>query len=107
MSYVYSRISFFNEKQIWDLSKKLEGKYDELDKFISSIENGDHLKLEAKFENIMHHKFCVIDLKKVIHGSYNWSIKASVGCSPRLHHFNVCFFGFDGVVGDYTLRIFL
>jgi len=150
--YIYSRISFFNEKQIWDLSKKLEGKCDELDKFIFSIENGDHLKLEAKFENIqqriieeidkaefliwiavawftdreiaiklrekkkqgidiqiividdkinnrvaekiyqyfnvlkilptekfqniMHHKFCLIDLKKVIHGSYNWSIKA-------------------------------
>jgi len=151
-SYVYSRISFYNEKQIWDLSKKLEGKCDELDKLILSIENGDHLTLEAKFENIqqriieeidkaefliwiavawftdrkialklhekkkqginieiividdeinnevaykiykyfnvnkirpfgkykniMHHKFCVIDLKKVIHGSYNWSLKA-------------------------------
>jgi len=151
-SYVYSRISFYDEKQIWDLSKKLEGKCDELDKLILSIENGDHLKLEAKFENIqqriieeidkaefliwiavawftdrdialklyekkkqginieiividdeinnkvaykiykyfnvikvlpsgkykniMHHKFCVIDLKKVIHGSYNWSVKA-------------------------------
>ena len=150
-SYVYSRISFYNEKQIWDLSKKLEGKYDELDKLILSIENGDHLKLEAKFENIqqriieeidkaefliwiavawftdkkiartlykkkkqgvdikiividdkinnnagkdfyqyfevnkispnkyeniMHNKFCMIDLKKVIHGSYNWSVKA-------------------------------
>jgi len=151
-SYVYSRISFFNEKQIWELSKKLEGKCNELDKLILSIENGDHLKLEAKFDNIqqriieeidkaefliwiavawftdikiarrlflkkkkgldikiiiiddeinnkvknqfhkyfeiykfppinkykniMHNKFCVIDLKKVIHGSYNWSVKA-------------------------------
>jgi len=26
--------------------------------------------------NLMHNKFCVIDLKKVIHGSYNWSKKA-------------------------------
>ena len=151
-SYVYSRISAYTEKQIWDLSKKLEGKNDELDNLILSIENGDHLKLEAKFENIqqriieeidkaefliwiavawftdveiarvlyqkkkqgidikiividdeinniakdkfyqhfeiytlpptekykniMHHKFCVLDLKKVIHGSYNWSVKA-------------------------------
>ena len=24
----------------------------------------------------MHHKFCIIDLKTVIHGSYNWTIKA-------------------------------
>ncbi len=26
--------------------------------------------------NLMHDKFCVIDLEKVIHGSYNWSKKA-------------------------------
>lgn len=29
-----------------------------------------------KFNKLMHHKFCVIDFKKVIHGSYNWTIKA-------------------------------
>ena len=28
------------------------------------------------FNNIMHHKFCVIDLRKVLHGSYNWTNKA-------------------------------
>ncbi|QXP78820.1 MULTISPECIES: phospholipase D-like domain-containing protein [Winogradskyella] len=28
------------------------------------------------FNKLMHHKFCVIDLKKVIHGSYNWTVKA-------------------------------
>lgn len=28
------------------------------------------------FENIMHHKFCIIDFKTVIHGSYNWTNKA-------------------------------
>lgn len=28
------------------------------------------------FNNIMHNKFCVIDLKTVIHGSYNWTKKA-------------------------------
>jgi len=33
-------------------------------------------KPEGKYANIMHHKFCVIDLKTVIHGSYNWTIKA-------------------------------
>ncbi len=31
---------------------------------------------EGYFENIMHHKFCVIDLKTTIHGSYNWTKKA-------------------------------
>ena len=24
----------------------------------------------------MHHKFCIIDLDKVVHGSFNWSKKA-------------------------------
>jgi phosphatidylserine/phosphatidylglycerophosphate/cardiolipin synthase-like enzyme len=24
----------------------------------------------------MHHKFCIIDLKTVVHGSYNWTNKA-------------------------------
>lgn len=28
------------------------------------------------FKNIMHHKFCIIDLKTVVHGSYNWTNKA-------------------------------
>lgn len=28
------------------------------------------------YKNIMHHKFCIIDLKTVIHGSYNWTNKA-------------------------------
>jgi phosphatidylserine/phosphatidylglycerophosphate/cardiolipin synthase-like enzyme len=31
----------------------------------------------GQYENIMHHKFCVIDLKTVIHGSYNWTTKAN------------------------------
>ncbi|MBD2665997.1 hypothetical protein B6N60_02010 [Richelia sinica FACHB-800] len=30
----------------------------------------------GKFDNIMHHKFCVIDLCTVINGSYNWTKKA-------------------------------
>lgn len=28
------------------------------------------------YQNIMHHKFCVIDLKTIVHGSYNWTTKA-------------------------------
>lgn len=28
------------------------------------------------FNNILHHKFCVIDLATAIHGSYNWTKKA-------------------------------
>lgn len=29
------------------------------------------------FKNTMHHKFCVIDLRKVITGSFNWTNRAS------------------------------
>lgn len=29
-----------------------------------------------KFNKLMHNKFCIFDLEKVIHGSYNWTNKA-------------------------------
>ena len=154
-NYVRSRIAHYSPKDIWELAKKMEGKYpdQELDHLISIIENSDHISMEAKFENIkqrivneirnakyfiwvavawftdrdlanelykkskkginiqvvvikdrindklcpkfekyfenymivpqknnqslMHHKFCVIDMKTVIHGSFNWTIKAN------------------------------
>ncbi len=31
---------------------------------------------EGYFENILHHKFCIIDFETSIHGSYNWTKKA-------------------------------
>jgi len=34
------------------------------------------LKKTGKYGNIMHNKFCIIDLKTVLHGSYNWTKKA-------------------------------
>jgi len=34
------------------------------------------VKPKGIYENIMHHKFCIIDFKTVIHGSYNWTNKA-------------------------------
>lgn len=34
------------------------------------------VKPTGSYANIMHHKFCVIDMKVVLHGSYNWTNKA-------------------------------
>ncbi|WPV68152.1 phospholipase D-like domain-containing protein [Chitinophaga sp. LS1] len=33
-------------------------------------------KPSGPYSNIMHDKFCIIDLKVVIHGSYNWTKKS-------------------------------
>ena len=153
-SYVYARLAHFTPDELWELAKKIQGKYPErgLDEIIDAIANSDHLSIETKFENIknqiiseinkakffiwvavawftdrdlanelfkknkqglnvqiivnddainsplcskfddyfenykipsdkkyknlMHHKFCLIDMKRVIHGSYNWTLKA-------------------------------
>ena len=34
------------------------------------------IKASGYYSNLMHHKFCIVDLKTVIHGSYNWTVKA-------------------------------
>lgn len=31
---------------------------------------------QGTYKNLMHYKFCVIDLRTVVHGSYNWTVKA-------------------------------
>lgn len=33
--------------------------------------------MNGDYKNLMHHKFCIIDLKKVITGSFNWTEKAN------------------------------
>lgn len=33
--------------------------------------------INNSYKNLMHHKFCIIDLKKVITGSFNWTEKAN------------------------------
>lgn len=35
------------------------------------------VKPEGKYENIMHHKFCIIDMNIVVRGTYNWTNKAN------------------------------
>ena len=59
--------------QIIIIDDEINAKVDPpLDKFFSVIK----VKPIGKYENLMHNKFCIIDLKTVIHGSYNWTIKA-------------------------------
>lgn len=36
-----------------------------------------YISVESKFKNIMHNKFCIIDMEMVLHGTYNWTIAAN------------------------------
>lgn len=154
-NYIKSRIIKYSDEEIFELAKKLKGKYpkSDLDSVLQHIEDYDDLNIISKFEKIkeiikneidaakfviwiavawftdrdlanalylksksgvnvqiilnddqinfnmsqklselfevykvpatdtfsklMHHKFCIIDFKKVIHGSYNWTYKAN------------------------------
>lgn len=35
------------------------------------------VSIQSRYPNIMHNKFCVIDLRKVIHGTFNWTNAAN------------------------------
>lgn len=35
------------------------------------------MKMPTKYNNTMHNKFCIIDLKTVIHGTFNWTNAAN------------------------------
>jgi phosphatidylserine/phosphatidylglycerophosphate/cardiolipin synthase-like enzyme len=35
------------------------------------------VKIQSRYTNIMHDKFCIIDLNKVIHGTFNWTNAAN------------------------------
>ncbi|MCM2680626.1 phospholipase D-like domain-containing protein [Echinimonas agarilytica] len=84
---IWVAVAWFTDKDLANLLyfKKKEGLN------IQLIINDDHInfqlgeKLGTIFETykipensrkLMHNKFCIIDLKKVIHGSYNWTNKA-------------------------------
>lgn len=36
-----------------------------------------YILIESKYKNIMHNKFCIIDMKMVLHGTYNWTNAAN------------------------------
>ena len=35
------------------------------------------VNIQSRYKNIMHEKFCVVDLQTVIHGTFNWTKAAS------------------------------
>ncbi|MBN3924403.1 phospholipase D-like domain-containing protein [Nostoc sp. NMS4] len=85
---IWIAVAWFTDKKILDklIVKKQEGLNIQLiicDDEINNNSGLDYTNFETykvpktgKYENIMHNKFCVIDLNRVIHGSYNWTNKA-------------------------------
>jgi len=35
------------------------------------------VSIQSRYTNLMHDKFCIIDLHKVIHGTFNWTNAAN------------------------------
>jgi phosphatidylserine/phosphatidylglycerophosphate/cardiolipin synthase-like enzyme len=86
---IWIAVAWFTDDLLFTklVEKKNQGINVQLIIMDDDINNNSRLKYENievyKFKktgkygnNIMHNKFCVIDLKTVINGSYNWTIKA-------------------------------
>lgn len=86
---IWVAVAWFTDKGLYDLlhKKRLEGLSVQVLILDNEINNKSGLnfgkdfyvlkvKKTGPYENIMHHKFCIVDLRTVIHGSYNWTNKA-------------------------------
>lgn len=86
---IWIAVAWFTDKVLFDelMKKKEEGVNVQVIINDDDINRNSSLKFEllsesykipstGYFNNIMHNKFCVIDLQTVIHGSYNWTKKA-------------------------------
>ncbi len=86
---IWVAVAWFTDAELYDLlfKKRMEGLSVQVIINDDEISSNSGLNLgkdffvmkipkEGHFQNIMYHKFCVIDLKTVIHGSYNWTKKA-------------------------------
>jgi hypothetical protein len=86
---IWIAVAWFTDKVLMReiYNKKNEGLNIRLVVFDDEINRNHGFEYEKYFEtkrvepigiykNIMHHKFCIIDFKTVIHGSYNWTNKA-------------------------------
>lgn len=86
---VWVAVAWFTDEILFEklVNKKNQGINIQLIIICDQINEGSGLKYEEEFEtirikktgkydNIMHNKFCIIDLKTVIHGCYNWTKRA-------------------------------
>ena len=86
---IWVAVAWFTDPQIFEklLQKKREGVNVQILIINDEINARSGIDFESHFEtkrlrptgyfgNITHHKFCVIDLERVINGSYNWTVKA-------------------------------
>lgn len=87
---IWIAVAWFTLEEIFELlvQKTIEGldiriiiSKDEInkkvyDKYKDKLNILAYPKFGVYNDNFMHNKFCIIDLRKVIHGSYNWSKKA-------------------------------
>lgn len=87
---IWVAVAWFTDGVLFNelIKKKQEGVNVQIIVSDDEINRNSGLKYEEYFEtkrkqkfglfgeNILHNKFCVIDLHTVIHGSYNWSKKA-------------------------------
>lgn len=88
---IWVAVSWFTNKQLYDLlvQKREEGLSVQVIINDDATNNNSGLDFKKGFHTIklppqgyfntiiMHHKFCIIDLKVVIHGSFNWTNNAS------------------------------
>ena len=86
---IWAAIAWFTDNELYNLliQKRKEGVNVQLLIIDDEINTNSGLSFgkefwvrkvpkKGQFENLMHHKFCIIDLKTVIHGTYNWTKKA-------------------------------
>lgn len=86
---IWVAVAWFTDRVLFDelLKKKLQGiniqvivADDDINRNYGFDYEGNfeayRVQNEGMYDNIMHNKFCIVDLKTVIHGSYNWTNKA-------------------------------
>lgn len=83
---IWIAVAWFTDPVLYNelIKKKSEGLNIQIVIDNNDTNNNAQFRLEDSFEtykvsifslykNIMHHKFCIIDLKTTIHGTYNWT----------------------------------